>query len=80
VSEDGTIENRIIDLPPGLPSSALVEASNYLSDRIRGKTIAELRVELEQAKKMPSANLIHLRLILFQRALRIGQVRLRIGN
>jgi len=50
VSEDGTIENRIIDLPPGLPSSALVEASNYLSDRIRGKTIAELRVELEQAK------------------------------
>ena len=28
VSEDGTIENRIIDLPPGLPSSALVEASN----------------------------------------------------
>lgn len=50
VSEDGTIENRIVDLPAGLPSSALVEASNYLSDRIRGKTIAELRTELEQAR------------------------------
>ncbi len=50
VSEDGTIENRIVDLPPGLPSSALVEASNYLSDRIRGKTISELRTELEQAR------------------------------
>lgn len=51
VSEDGTIENRIIELPQGLPSSALVEASNYLSDRIRGKTIAELRVEIEQARQ-----------------------------
>lgn len=51
VSEDGTIENRIIDLPQGLPSSALVEASNYLSDRIRGKTIAELRAEIEQARQ-----------------------------
>lgn len=51
VSEDGSIENRIIDLPPGLPSSALVEASNYLSDRIRGKTIGELRSELEQARQ-----------------------------
>jgi heat-inducible transcriptional repressor len=50
VSEDGTIENRILDLPPGLPSSALVEASNYLSDRIRGKTIADLRGEIETAK------------------------------
>ena len=50
VSEDGTIENRIINLPQGLPSSALVEASNYLSDRIRGKTIAELRAEIEKAQ------------------------------
>lgn len=51
VSEDGRIENRIIELPQGLPSSALVEASNYLSDRIRGKTIAELCVEIEQARQ-----------------------------
>lgn len=50
VSEDGTIENRAIDLPSGLPSSALVEASNYLSERIRGKTIADLRRETEHAK------------------------------
>jgi heat-inducible transcriptional repressor len=51
VSEDGSIENRIVDLPPGLPSSALVEASNYLSERIRGKTIADLKNEVLQAQK-----------------------------
>ena len=50
VSEDGSIENRIVDLPAGLPASALVEASNYLSDRIRGKTIADLKGEIESAR------------------------------
>ncbi|MCP8938045.1 heat-inducible transcriptional repressor HrcA [Alsobacter sp. SYSU M60028] len=46
VAEDGAVENRIVDLPPGLPSSALVEASNYLSARIRGKTLADLGAEI----------------------------------
>ena len=30
VSEDGDVENRIINLPEGLPLLRLVEASNYL--------------------------------------------------
>lgn len=51
VSEDGTIENRAVDLPPGLPPSALVEASNYLSERIRGKTITDLKNEIEQSRQ-----------------------------
>ena len=42
VAEDGSVENRVLDLPPGLPPSALTEASNYLSDRIRGRTLAEM--------------------------------------
>jgi heat-inducible transcriptional repressor len=50
VSEDGSIENRIVELPSGLPASALVEASNYLSERIRGKTMADVRNELEAAR------------------------------
>jgi heat-inducible transcriptional repressor len=41
VAEDGTVENRAIDLPLGLPPSALIKASNYLSARMQGKTIAE---------------------------------------
>ena len=43
VAEDGTVENRAIDLPAGLPPSALVKASNYLSARMQGKTIGEVQ-------------------------------------
>ncbi|MGE0238366.1 MAG: heat-inducible transcriptional repressor HrcA [Parvibaculaceae bacterium] len=43
VAEDGTVENRTIDLPLGLPPSALVKASNYLSARMQGKTIGEVQ-------------------------------------
>jgi heat-inducible transcriptional repressor len=43
VADDGTVENRAMDLPVGLPPSALVKASNYLSARMQGKTIGELQ-------------------------------------
>ncbi|MGE3144594.1 MAG: heat-inducible transcriptional repressor HrcA [Pseudorhodoplanes sp.] len=48
VSEDGQVENRILSIPAGLPTSALTEATNFLNARIRGRTIAEARVELQQ--------------------------------
>ena len=41
VLKNGVIENRIIDVPVGMPTSALVEASNYLTARLIGKTLAE---------------------------------------
>lgn len=46
VSEDGSVENRLVDLPPGLPSSALVEAGNFLNARVRGKTLGDLKGEV----------------------------------
>ncbi len=46
VGEDGQVENRIIDTPLGLPVSALAEASNYLSARLRGKTLEAARREI----------------------------------
>jgi heat-inducible transcriptional repressor len=46
VGEDGSVENRVLDLPPGLPISALVEAGNFLNARIAGKTLGELRAEV----------------------------------
>jgi len=51
VSDDGTIENRLLTLPPGLPASALVEASNYLNHRLAGRTISELRAEIERDRQ-----------------------------
>lgn len=50
VSEDGSVENRVIDVPGDLPSSALVEATNYLNARIRGRTISEIRSEIEKVR------------------------------
>ena len=47
VAEDGSVENRLLDLPPGLPASALVEASNYLNARVTGRTLPELRADVE---------------------------------
>ena len=48
VADDGSVENRILALPPGLPASALTEASNYLNHRLAGRTIGELRAEIER--------------------------------
>ena len=47
VGEDSSVENRVIALPPGLPPSALVEASNYLNAHVRGLTIVEARGRIE---------------------------------
>ena len=46
VSEDGQVENRLIELPMGLPASALAEASNYLNARLRGRTLEAARTEV----------------------------------
>lgn len=57
VSEDGAVENRILPIPPGLPASALVEASNYLNARLRGRTLGEVREEIETARLQAEAEL-----------------------
>jgi len=46
VSETGDVENRIIDVPPGITPSQLIEAANFLNAKIRGKTLAEARAEI----------------------------------
>lgn len=43
VTETGAVENRVIDLPPGLPPSALTQATNYLSSRLVGRTLDEAK-------------------------------------
>ena len=43
VNEDGSVENRAIDVPVGLPPSALTRASNFLTARCQGKTLPEVQ-------------------------------------
>lgn len=46
VFDDGTVENRLMRMAPGLTPSALQEASNFLNARLRGRTLAEARLEM----------------------------------
>jgi heat-inducible transcriptional repressor len=47
VTEDGMVENRVIEVPLGVPPATLVSASNYLNARLVGRTIEEARSEIE---------------------------------
>ncbi len=51
VAEDGSIENRVIVTPEGLPTSALQEASNFLNARVRGRTLSEATGEIETERR-----------------------------
>jgi heat-inducible transcriptional repressor len=57
VAAEGQVENRILNLPPGLPTSALTEATNFLNARISGRTLAEAKAELEHALAARQAEL-----------------------
>jgi len=46
VFEDGLVENRLMRRPPGITPSALQEASNFLNARLRGKTLAEAKLDV----------------------------------
>ena len=57
VAEDGQIENRVLNVPRGMPTSALIEAANFLNARIRGRTLAEVKSEIELRLKEGQAEL-----------------------
>lgn len=57
VSEEGQVENRVIDIPNGLPPSALAEATNYLNARLRGRTLDLARGEIAQELEASRAEL-----------------------
>jgi heat-inducible transcriptional repressor len=46
VTEDGLVENRVIEAPPGLPPASLVSAANYLNARLIGRTLDEAKADV----------------------------------
>src|ERR1700680_2955640 len=46
VGADGGVENRLIDVPRGLPTFALAEASNYVSAKLQGRTLEAAESEI----------------------------------
>ena len=46
VGGDGSVENRVIDLPRGVTPAALTEVGNYVNARLSGLTLAEAQARL----------------------------------
>ena len=46
VYANGQVENRIMDVPPGLMPAALERAGNFLSTRLKGKKLSETRADI----------------------------------
>jgi heat-inducible transcriptional repressor len=47
VGQDGSVENRVVQLPVGVPPAALMQAGNYINTRLVGLTLEQARVRLE---------------------------------
>ncbi len=48
VGAEGSVENRVVDLPPGITPSALAEIGNYVSARLSGLTLPEAQRRLAE--------------------------------
>lgn len=65
VFDDGTVENRLMQTPPGLMPSTLAEASAFLNLRMRGLTLSEAKAEMgkELAEARAALNAAAARLV-----------------
>ena len=51
VSQAGDVENRVVELPAGITAGQLIEASNFLTAHVAGRTIGEARLEISRLLK-----------------------------
>ena len=71
VSQNGDVENRVLELPSGITASQLQEASNFLNANIRGRTLAEAKTEIARLREETRAALDTLSQDLVERGLAI---------
>jgi heat-inducible transcriptional repressor len=57
VTEDGMVENRVIDVPIGMPPANLTTAGNYLNARLAGRNLGEVRGVIERELEAHRAQL-----------------------
>ncbi len=57
VSEDGAVENRVIEAPAGMTPANLTQATNYLNARLSGCTLEEARAIVQREFDEHSAQL-----------------------
>lgn len=57
VGAHGAVENRVIDVPRGLVPSALVHAANYLNARLPGRSLDEVRAQVQHELEAHTAEI-----------------------
>jgi len=57
VGAEGSVENRVVELPPGITASTLSEVGNYVSARLSGLTLPEAQRRLAEEIKAGRAAL-----------------------
>lgn len=71
VGQDGSVENRVIQVPIGMPPAALIQASNFLNTRMVGRTLVEARKQIETELSQRRAELDELATSVVERGLAI---------
>ncbi|MGE3623312.1 MAG: heat-inducible transcriptional repressor HrcA [Bdellovibrionales bacterium] len=71
VTEDGIVENRVVEAPPEISSSSLVMAANYLNRRLAGRRLADTQKEIEDDIALRRAELDELTARLVQSGLAV---------
>ena len=51
VTENGLVENRLIRIPKGLPSSTFTYITNYLNSRLQGRSLSQSKIIIEKEIK-----------------------------
>ncbi|MEO1018891.1 MAG: heat-inducible transcriptional repressor HrcA [Pseudomonadota bacterium] len=57
VTDNGMVENRVVEIPLDMPVSTLIEAGNYLTARLAGRNFSEARLLIEAEIKDNRARL-----------------------
>jgi len=57
VSEGDDVENRVIDIPVGITSAALIQAANYINSKLLGHSFEQTRAQIVQEMNIQKAEL-----------------------
>lgn len=57
VMQDGMVENRVMNVSGEIPPTAMIAASNYLNERLSGRSIAEARNEITEEIRQKRAQI-----------------------
>jgi len=71
VGEDGSVENRVVEIPGGIDPASLQQAANYMNAMLGGLTLGEARARIERDLGLQRAALDNAAAALVERGLAV---------